>query len=96
MALSNPDQEIVGNGAEDQEDQENVSSAVTSHLYIKPTHPEKTLDKEVVLRKIRQRKRVNNVKKVLQSFVGAPAAKTGNKQVSVQGKKWIDDAFAAP
>ncbi|EOY14649.1 Uncharacterized protein TCM_033960 [Theobroma cacao] len=101
MPLSEPEKNIIikddddnNNCAEDQEEQENMDY-VTSHLHMKPSHSKQTLDKEVVLRRIRHRKRMNNVKSALQSFLGSSLqAKTENK-VSVHGLKWIDDAFAA-
>lgn len=69
---------------------------VTSHLHIKPTDPTQTLDKEVVLRRIRQRKRVNKWKAMVQALVSSAFSAKPEKAVSVHGKKWIDDAFAAP
>ena len=69
---------------------------VTSHHHIKPTDPTQTLDKEVVLRRIRQRKRVNKWKAMVQALVSSAFSAKPEKAVSVHGKKWIDDAFAAP
>uniref|UniRef100_A0A2N9G0R5 Uncharacterized protein n=1 Tax=Fagus sylvatica TaxID=28930 RepID=A0A2N9G0R5_FAGSY len=71
-----------------------TQNPVTSHLYIKPTHSTQPLDKEVVLRRIRQRKRVNKVKATFQALVSSPFSAKPDK-VSVHKKKWADDAFAA-
>ncbi|KDP38441.1 hypothetical protein JCGZ_04366 [Jatropha curcas] len=76
---------------EDQEDAENLN-AVTSHVYLKPAHRNETLDKEMVLRRIRQRKRHNKVRATLQRLFGPPvSSKTDNISI-----RWVDDAFAAP
>lgn len=80
--------------AVDQQDPK-TQNPVTSHLYIKPMHPAQTLDKEVVLRRFRQRKRVNKVKATLKALLGSPFSEKP-EQVSVPEKKWVDDAFAAP
>ncbi|OMO87662.1 hypothetical protein CCACVL1_08841 [Corchorus capsularis] len=110
MALSTAEKKIVikgeddddnNNFAEDQEEQENMeNNYVSSHLYIKPSHSKQALDKEVVLRRIRHRKRMNNVKSTLQSFLGSswpPKRADHNNKVSssVHDIKWVDDAFAA-
>ncbi|CAI9116634.1 OLC1v1017831C1 [Oldenlandia corymbosa var. corymbosa] len=85
-------------------DQGNNSSSsiqVTSHLYLKPTHAAGTLDREVVLRRIRHRKRVNNVKKAFHSLLSYPFStrNVDNKAAPPapvpQTVKWADDAFAA-
>ncbi|OMO74965.1 hypothetical protein COLO4_26398 [Corchorus olitorius] len=109
MSLSNAERKIIikdeddndnNNLAEDQEEQENnMENYVSSHLYIKPSHSKQNLDKEVVLRRIRHRKRMNNVKSTLQSFLGSswPPKRADNNKVSssVHEIKWVDDAFAA-
>lgn len=74
-----------------EDEQEEDGGAVSSHLYLKPAG---TLDKAVVLRRIRHRKRVNKLKSTLQSLVAPPPA-DGN-QSSVPRIRWVDDAFAAP
>ncbi|RVW98751.1 hypothetical protein CK203_024091 [Vitis vinifera] len=43
---------------------------------------------------MRNRKRVNNVGNLSQALVSSPFSTTDS--VSVQKKKWVDDAFAAP
>ncbi|KAM1388086.1 hypothetical protein ACFX2I_016254 [Malus domestica] len=63
---------------------------VSSHVHIKPTHTSQPLDKEIVLRRIRQRKRVNRVRAALQALLSSPSSP------SVQENKWVDDAFASP
>lgn len=88
--------------AEDQEeiiDQQTNPNLVTSHLYLKPAHSTGTLDKEVVLRRIRHRKGVNNVKKAVQALLSSPFSSKNidkNKLPVPPIIKWSDDAFAAP
>ncbi|KAL5704983.1 hypothetical protein ACHQM5_023338 [Ranunculus cassubicifolius] len=79
-------------------DHQDEEEQITSQLHLKPTHTTGTLDKEVILRRIRQRKRVNQVRSVLQSLLGSPfSAKSANKDKSaVPEKKWWEDAFSAP
>ncbi|KAF5740729.1 hypothetical protein HS088_TW11G00807 [Tripterygium wilfordii] len=81
------------NPIEDQEDPE-ISNSVTTHLYLKPAHTTQTLDREVVLRRIRNRKRVNKIKAALLSLFGSPISSETEK-TSVDKKRWVDDAFAA-
>ncbi|KAJ9186649.1 hypothetical protein P3X46_002196 [Hevea brasiliensis] len=82
------------NSREDEEDPEILSAVtVTSHVRLKPAHSTQTLDKEVVLRRIRQRKRHNKVRAAVQGFFGLPVSSKTDNKVSV---KWVDDAFAAP
>ncbi|XVF36188.1 hypothetical protein REPUB_Repub19eG0036600 [Reevesia pubescens] len=107
MPFSKPDEKKIiikdddNNCAEDDQEEQEQMESVTSHLYIKPSHSKQTLDKEVVLRRIRHRKRMNNIKSTLQSFLGSSSspAKTynnnNNNKVSVHQIKWVDDAFAA-
>ncbi|KAB1220511.1 hypothetical protein CJ030_MR3G015764 [Morella rubra] len=65
-----------------------------SRLYIKSTNSAQPLDREVVLRRIRQRKRVNKIKSTLQALFGLPFSGKPEK-VSAHEKRWVDDAFAA-
>ncbi|BFG17871.1 hypothetical protein CerSpe_041450 [Prunus speciosa] len=68
-----------------------ISNYVSSHVHIKPTHTSQPLDKDVVLRRIRQRKRVNRVRAALQALlISSPFSPP------VHENKWVDDAFAAP
>ncbi|CDP07590.1 unnamed protein product [Coffea canephora] len=59
---SNPS-EPEKNAEDLEESNHQPSRAVTSHLQLKPAHSAGTLDKEVALRRIRRRKRVNKIKK---------------------------------
>lgn len=68
---------------------------VTTHIYLKPTHSTETLEKEVVLRRLRQRKRMGKVGTAVKALLSSPFASKPDK-VSVHHKKWVDDAFAAP
>jgi hypothetical protein len=74
-------------------DQEILINSVTSFIYLKPVHPTETRDKEEVLQRIRQRKRVNKVRDRLQGFLGWLFSSKSENKVSA---KWVDDAFAAP
>ncbi|KAL2504153.1 Uncharacterized protein Adt_19774 [Abeliophyllum distichum] len=82
------------NKKEDDEQEENENPSlgllnVTTHLYLKPAHTTDTLDKNVVLRRIRHhRKRVNKVKSAVEGLFRSPF--DSNPQI-----KWADNAFAA-
>ncbi|CAI9763683.1 unnamed protein product [Fraxinus pennsylvanica] len=76
------------------EQEENENLSITTHLYLKPCHTSDTLDKNVVLRRIRHRKRVNKVKSAVQGLFRCPFASNTNKTSNPQ-IKWADDAFAA-
>ncbi|CAK7347642.1 unnamed protein product [Dovyalis caffra] len=80
------------NTIKDQQDPE-IFNSVTSFVYLKPVHSTETLAKEEVLKRIRQRKRVNKVRGSLQGFLGWLFSSKSENKVSV---KWVDDAFAAP
>ncbi|KAI3830394.1 hypothetical protein MKX03_033506 [Papaver bracteatum] len=91
---------------EEQDDQlETVNPVISSHLFLKPTHTSQSLDKDVVLRRIRQRRRATKVRNAFQSFLTFPkfssktAANDANKDNGSSTHhqvKWLDDAFAAP
>ncbi|KAJ7966685.1 Histone-lysine N-methyltransferase [Quillaja saponaria] len=85
---------------EGERDDQRTVIPVTRHLSIKPTHSSEILNKEVVLRRIRQRRRVNTVRAALKSFLRAPTPSstnitTDNEVSVVHDIKWVDDAFAA-
>ncbi|KAJ4841067.1 hypothetical protein Tsubulata_023576 [Turnera subulata] len=85
---------ISHNKQQEEEDQESTETTVSSHVHLKPAHSIGTLDKEEVLRRIRQRKRANKVRSTLQGLVGMLfSSKTDDEKACV---KWVDDAFAAP
>ncbi|KAK8465346.1 hypothetical protein PHAVU_009G061375 [Phaseolus vulgaris] len=67
------------------------SLSVTRQLCIKPSHNSEKLDKEVILRRIRHRKRMNKIRSVVGGFLFS----TTTSDAAAQGKKWVDDAFAA-
>ncbi|KAK9756369.1 hypothetical protein RND81_01G092000 [Saponaria officinalis] len=75
-------------------------SNITSHLYLNPVDPGKKASREVILRRIRHRKRVNKVKSAVEALFSSlfsTSANTSLKKVTVQSpQKWVDDAFAAP
>ncbi|KAF6155752.1 hypothetical protein GIB67_007399 [Kingdonia uniflora] len=75
----------------DVENQTDVQMTITSHLYLKPTHTSEPMDKDVVLRRIRQRKRVYRFRNALQAILSSPFSRKNEGE-----KKWLDDAFSAP
>ncbi|CAA0812641.1 Unknown protein [Striga hermonthica] len=87
-----------------QEGSNSLAGRVTSHLHLKPVHTTGTLDKAVVLRRIRHRKRVNRVKSAVGALLGQRSASASNTAVANGGETcgvcprltWVDDAFAAP
>ncbi|KAL7245081.1 hypothetical protein ACSBR2_000425 [Camellia fascicularis] len=90
-----PLSEVTDNISEDREETETKPNFVTSHLQLKPHPHNGTMEKEMVLRRIRHHKRMNKLCKAAQALLSSPfAAKPG--KVSVHEKRWVDDAFAAP
>ncbi|KAH7849339.1 hypothetical protein Vadar_016515 [Vaccinium darrowii] len=87
------DQNINENNPEDKEETEKPN-LVTTHLYLKPPHSTESHEKEVVLRRIRQRKRMNKAQTAVKALLTSLASK--HNKASVHHKKWVDDAFAAP
>ncbi|KAM1012579.1 hypothetical protein ACFX13_043398 [Malus domestica] len=84
---------ITGNDLKEEQEERaetHEHNYVSSHVQIKPTHTSQPLHKDVVLRRMRQRKRVNRVRAALQALLISPSP------LSVQENKWVDDAFAAP
>lgn len=79
---------------EEGEELAETQNPVTSHLYLKPAHSSQSLDKEEVLQRIRQRKRVNKIGGALQALFKVSSSPKPNK-VSAPQKRWVDDAFAA-
>ncbi|KAL8029951.1 hypothetical protein ABFX02_14G255800 [Erythranthe guttata] len=63
------------NGKSKEED-EKEEEIVTSHIYLKPAHRTGNLDKAVVLRRIRHRKRINKVKAAVQALIGSSSGET--------------------
>lgn len=89
---------------EDENNTQNISAAaVTSRIQLKqPANSGDTLDKDVVLRRIRHRRRVNKLKSTVKAFLGFASSynkdKDKHKQTAVNSQmiSWADDAFAAP
>lgn len=106
VSKKHPNSSEPEKNAEDQgEISHQPSRGVTTHLYLKPAAQSAgTLDKEVVLRRIRHRRRVNKVKKAVQVFLSSPFPAESknidnNKAAAAAAPptiKWADDAFAAP
>lgn len=92
-----------GNEEEDEgeceKELESVSMAVTRQVCIKPIENTRNLDREVVLRRIRHRKRMNKVRAAVGTILGTRSSTTANDttggDASLLGKRWVDDAFAA-
>ncbi|OIV96346.1 hypothetical protein TanjilG_09773 [Lupinus angustifolius] len=104
-------EEIVSKrkGTEEEDDEgeyeKEEDDAVTRQLCIKRIeNGGKNMDKEVIMRRIRQRKRVNKLRAAVGTFLSSPFTTNkdkdkdkgkGNNASSVQQKRWVDDAFAA-
>ena len=86
---------INENNPEDLREETENGSLVSTHIYLKPTPSTGTLEKKVVLRRIRHRKCMNKVRAAVKALVGSPSAASPGK-VSAHQEKWVDDAFAAP
>jgi len=78
-----------------QEDENSATvNAISSELHLKSSLSSKsssqTLDKEVVLRRIRHQKSLNRIKSVFEGFLSSSA--------SAQEQKWLqqDDVFSSP
>ncbi|KAL5704985.1 hypothetical protein ACHQM5_023340 [Ranunculus cassubicifolius] len=84
------------NKISDQEVQ--AETTITSQLSLKTTHTSESLDKDVVLSRIRYRKRVNMVHNAFQSLLSSPfSPKAANKaSLPESGQKWWEDAFGSP
>ncbi|CBI19614.3 unnamed protein product, partial [Vitis vinifera] len=67
---SSSDSEKITN-SDDREDSDTLLT-VTSYLHLKPAQSSQTLDKDLVLRRIRHRKRVNKEKKWVDDAFAAP------------------------
>ncbi|KAI0501558.1 hypothetical protein KFK09_016503 [Dendrobium nobile] len=78
------------------------SSTITSFLHLRPSASsgetsshQPSLDKEIVLRRIRHWKRVNRLHGVLYSFLRSPLD-LKEKDCLNAGDGWVDDAFSSP
>lgn len=80
-------------------EKENTVKKVTRELKIKGRSnggENIEMDKDVVLRRIRQRKRVNKFRSALQALVTSPFSKnTIQPSSSSSSSSWLDDPFAA-
>ncbi|KAJ1419092.1 hypothetical protein SESBI_15360 [Sesbania bispinosa] len=80
---------------EDKDSATATAGAISSQLHLKsPKASSETLDKQVVLRRIRHRKSINRIKSAFEGLRGSTEGKTA----SAQEQKWLeqDDAFSAP
>ncbi|KAG7599699.1 hypothetical protein ISN44_As06g038730 [Arabidopsis suecica] len=66
---------------------------VSTHICIKRIHTTQTLDREVILRRIRQRRRANKVRSVIQLLFGFPFT---NKKHDGNADQYPDDASTVP
>lgn len=82
-------------GEEQVEIQNIDTNRISNQLFLKPAHRSQTLDRDVVLRRIRQRKRINKVRSAVQTLLTSPFSTKIDHHNSVPEKKWVDDAFAA-
>ncbi|KAL9231585.1 hypothetical protein vseg_006796 [Gypsophila vaccaria] len=71
------------------DDDNNNNNNISSCLYLKQHDPTKKVNRDVILRRIRHRKRVNKVKTAVEALFSSPFSTTAPQ-------KWVDDAFAAP
>ncbi|KAL7619140.1 hypothetical protein Lser_V15G00739 [Lactuca serriola] len=81
---------------DEDEEEDTAGGGVTRHLYLKPTHATGTLSKQVVLRRIRHRKRMNMVRSTVNSLFASISAATPTPTSTSSKIKWIDDPFTAP
>ncbi|KAF5204011.1 Histone-lysine n-methyltransferase [Thalictrum thalictroides] len=79
----------------DHEETETLNT-ITRHLYLKPTHTTESIDKDVILRRIRNRRRVNKVQSVLQAMFGSPSSEKAVDKVTMPSQMWLEDTFSAP
>ncbi|KAJ0963385.1 hypothetical protein J5N97_028507 [Dioscorea zingiberensis] len=87
-------------GDKDDLDERPAGRAVTRQLYLK-SESHRSLDKDVVLRRIRQRKRVNRIKSAFQSFIRVspdpPPAESKDAADDPDALSWlVDDVFSFP
>ncbi|KAG7594376.1 hypothetical protein ISN45_Aa01g031320 [Arabidopsis thaliana x Arabidopsis arenosa] len=66
---------------------------VSTHICIKRIHTTQTLDREVILRRIRQRRRANKVRSVFQLLFGFPFT---SKKHESNADQVPDDASTVP
>jgi len=73
-------------------DSTTVGDGISSELHLKS--PSQTLDKHVVLRRIKQRKSYNKAKNAFEALLGALKTNPNN----AQEQKWLqhDDTFSSP
>ena len=96
------DNQNIPENEEDEEEEANGGvnkNYISSQVCLKMN--ENKVDKEVILRRIRHRRRVHKVKSAVQALFSSPFSTTAttslNHRVSVQPPpKWVDDNFAAP
>ncbi|KAG6585633.1 hypothetical protein SDJN02_17225, partial [Cucurbita argyrosperma subsp. argyrosperma] len=93
MAAVSPHSYPVG----DQEKDKTVADAaaspdVTRHIRLKSSHSTQVLEKAVVLRRIRQRKRVNKFQAVVGALFSSPF---GDKTGEARQRKWVDEPFTS-
>ncbi|GAB4825571.1 hypothetical protein Ancab_008445 [Ancistrocladus abbreviatus] len=86
----------------EEEDDEDIQAITNRLVLVKPGQANK-LDKDIVLRRIRHRKRVNRLKNAAHALFTSPFSATTSSKSSkpemasdVKPQRWVDDAFAAP
>ncbi|KAA0065270.1 hypothetical protein E6C27_scaffold82G006120 [Cucumis melo var. makuwa] len=71
-----------------------LGPAVTRHIVVKssPSHSNQALEKAVVLRRIRQRKRVNKLRAAVGALFSSPFT---DKTEETHQRKWVDEPFTS-
>nr|XP_048335980.1 uncharacterized protein LOC125423973 [Ziziphus jujuba var. spinosa] len=79
----------------DSSESPDTGSHITSELYLRSSS--KSLDKDVVLRRLRQHKSLNKIKGAFQALLSS-SSEHANYADSVQQQKWVDqnDNFSSP
>ncbi|KAL9143718.1 hypothetical protein ABFS82_14G252500 [Erythranthe guttata] len=65
-----------GKSSKEEDEKEEEIMVISSHMHLKPAHRTGNLDKAVVLRRIRHRKRINKVKAAVQALLGSSSGET--------------------
>ncbi|XP_027359697.1 uncharacterized protein LOC113868388 [Abrus precatorius] len=97
--ISRAEPETEKSGLNHLEDKDPATvGAISSELHLKPSSSSEassqTLNKQVVLKRIRHRKSLNRIKTAFEGLLGGSEGNT----TSTQEQKWLqqDDAFSAP
>ncbi|KAK9164042.1 hypothetical protein Syun_004944 [Stephania yunnanensis] len=76
---------------------QSVHDLVTTKLYLKSTSSNGKVEKEQVMRRIRQRRRINKARSFVQRLMGWTSGQSGGAETREHNtNSWLDDAFSAP